>query len=377
MRRWLSGIVTIVIVCGIYASVALSLREGGVQAQQAPLNSANLRSVITATGHIVAKGQSNLSFDLPGLVVELPVEEGQHVSAGQLLARQDDAVQQLSVQQADLAVQSAQVVLDKLLKPVDARDVANAIAAVKAAEGNYSSLAGAVNPSTIKAYDLQYQQAQAAIKNYQILQQGAGGQYKNDDPNYQKSVAQVAIAQTSAEIARLRLQQVQNGPSLLAATANIAYAQARLAQVKAGTNQHDVDDAQAQLATAKLQRDQAQQQLDKTRLVASFAGTVTKVIVKLGEVSTGPALVLINDSQLYIDVSVDEASVGQIQLGQPVTFTVDALPGVNLTGKVSRINQMANAAGSVVTYTVRVELDKTDAPIKVDMTANVSFSVGQ
>src|SRR5258708_40342284 len=95
---------------------------------------------------------------------------------------------------------------------------------------------------------------------------------------------------------------------------NIAFAQARLAQVKAGTNQHDVDDAQAQLATAKLKRDQAQQQVDKTRLVAPFAGTVTKVIVKLGDESTGPALELINDSQLYIDVSVDEASVGAVQL---------------------------------------------------------------
>jgi multidrug resistance efflux pump len=357
MRQRHSLIAIIVIACSVYVTQIS-------WAQQ---------TSITATGRIVAKRQSNLSFDIPGTVVELPVQEGQHVDAGQLLAREDDAVQQLSFQQADLAAQGTQVALDKLLKPVDARDVANAEAAVKAAEGGYSGLAGAVNPNTIKAFDLQYQQAQAAAQNAEILRQGAGGQYAQDDPNYQKSVAQLGIAQTNAEIARLRLQQVQNGPSLLAATANIGYMQARLAQVKAGTNQLDVDDAQAQLATAKLQRDQAKILLDKTRLVAPFAGTVSKVIVKSGEVSGGPALVLIDDSQLYVEASVDETSIAHIQPGQPVTFTVDALPGTKLTGKVQRINQLADGATSVVTYTVRVQIDKTDAFIKVGMTANVSF----
>src|SRR5437016_1559239 len=141
MHRSLSRIAIIVFVCSVYVTV----RPLVSQAQQ-------VQSVITATGRIVAKRQSNLSFDVPGTVVELPVQEGEHVSAGQLLAREDDAVQQLSFQQADLAAQGAQVALDKLLKPVDARDVANAEAAVKAAEGNYSGLAGAVNPATIKAF---------------------------------------------------------------------------------------------------------------------------------------------------------------------------------------------------------------------------------
>ena len=393
MRRWLSRIAIIVIVCGVYFTVtqlihpSSSVTAASVnalpQAPQLSMENGVLSSGFTATGHIVARGESNLSFDLPGLVVELPIQEGQHVSAGQLLMREDDTTQQFAVQQADLAVQSAQVALDKLLKPVDARDVANAEAAVKAAEGNYSALAGAVNPATIKAFNLQYQQAVTAAQNADILRQGAGGQFANDDPNYQKSLAQVGIAQTNAEIARLKLQQVQNGPSLLAATANIAYAQARLAQVKAGTNQLDVDDAQAQLAVAKLQRDQAQQLLDKTRLVAPFDGTVTKVNFNLGEVSSGPALVLTDDSQLFVDVSVDEASVGEIQVGQAVKFTVDALPSVNLSGKIQRIDQTANKNASntpnssVTTYTVRVALDQTNAALKVGMTAEVSFSVGQ
>ncbi|MEP7284978.1 MAG: efflux RND transporter periplasmic adaptor subunit [Chloroflexota bacterium] len=386
MRQWLSGIAIIAVVGGIFITVSrFSVPASGVQASQAQeatveptpvdqgVDETDMRSGITATGHVVAKRQSNLSFDLPGLVVELPIQEGQRVTEGQLLARQDDTTLQLSLQQADLAVQAAQVALEKLLKPVDARDMANAVAGVKAAEGNYSGLAGAINPATINSYNLQYQKALDAAKGADLLRQGAGGQLKSDDPNYNKFIAQVGIAQTNAEIARLRLQQVQNGPSLLAATANIAYAQAALAQVKAGTRQIDVDDAQAQLATAKLLLDQAKLQLDKTRLVAPFAGTLTTVIIKLNEVSSGPAMLLTDDSQLYIEVSVAEANIGQIHLGQAVEFTVDALAGQKLTGKVQRIDQMANGNASVTTYTVRVALDKAAPALKMGMSTAATF----
>src|SRR5258708_9476578 len=265
MRRWLIVIGIVIIAGGTYIAATLFFRVPSssgtnaarssaqtsnqsqpVNSQPVRVNAANVNSAVTATGSVVAKGQSNLSFDIPGVVVELDVTEGQHVQAGQVLARVDDTDAQFALQQADASVQAAQAAMDKLLEPVDARDVANAAANVNAAEGNYSARNAAVNPATIKAYQLQYQQAVAAAQAADYQRAGLGGQYTTDDPNYQKGVAQVGIAQTNAEIARLKMQQATRGVSLESAAANIAYAQALLARVKAGPKPVDGGDPQAQ-----------------------------------------------------------------------------------------------------------------------------------
>jgi HlyD family secretion protein len=383
--------VTIVVVLIIIACVALPFVIGplagitpgsmpGAQNKQAALRTAiidkgDLILTVSATGSTVARRQAQISFDQAGRVQEVLVQEGQTVQAGQLLARLDDSTQQANLQQADYALKAAQAALDKLLRPVDAGDLANAEADVKSAQGQYSAIAGAVSLEQIKAYEVQYQQAQAAAKNAEALRIEAGGRYAQDDPNYQRYLAQVGTATFNAEIARLRLEQAKAGRSLVVATANIAYYQARLAQVKAGSKQADIDDAQAQLAIAQLQRDQTQHQLDKTRLLAPFAGVLIAVNVKAGEVKSGPVMVIMDNSEIYVDVKVDESDIGKIRVGQPIEFTLDALPDTTLTGKVQRIADMADASASVITYLVRVTLDPTSAPVKVGMTANASFLV--
>src|SRR5579859_4425856 len=183
MRRWLIVIVVIVVIgaCAAFAILGRAPSASGaggpaffgrptqVNLKTVRVDTGDLQSIVTATGSIVAKRQSALSFDFPGTIVEMTVQEGQQITAGQLLAREDDTSQQLNVQQADFAVQAAQAALDKLLEPVDARDVANAQANVKAAEGSYMSLQGAVSPSQLKSAQLGVQQAQAAAQNATLL----------------------------------------------------------------------------------------------------------------------------------------------------------------------------------------------------------------
>jgi HlyD family secretion protein len=345
--------------------------------KKAIIDTGDVRVTVSATGSLVPEQQSPISFNQPGRVVEVLVQEGQRVEAGQLLAREEATTQQASLDQAEYALQAAQAALAKLLKPVDARDIQNAEADVKTAEATYSSIANSTSLETIKAYQAQYQQALVAAKDAEAVRIEAGGLYGADSPGYQKALAQAGAAQMNAEIARLRLQQAQNGHSLLSATANITYFQARLAQVQAGPSQIQIDSAQAQLVIAQLQRDQAQHQLDKTRLIAPFAGIVSTVNIKVGEVSSGPAMVLTDTSHLYADVKVDERNIGKITPGQPVELSLDALPGMVLTGTVKRIADLSDSNSAVITYVVRITLDATSAPIRVGMTANATFVVAE
>ena len=54
-------------------------------------------------------------------------------------------------------------------------------------------------------------------------------------------------------------------------------------------------------------------------------------------------------------------------------ITLDSLQGVEVKGKIDRISPTSTTVNGVVSYTVRVVLDKSDAPLKTGMTANASI----
>ncbi len=81
-------------------------------------------------------------------------------------------------------------------------------------------------------------------------------------------------------------------------------------------------------------------------------------------------------NRLQVWVSVNEADIGRIKPGQPVTFTVDAQPGVVFPGKVGKIRLNATMTQNVVTYTVEVDTDNSGGKLFPYLTANVTFIVG-
>jgi HlyD family secretion protein len=338
----------------------------------------DIQLTVSATGNVVPIRQSNLTFDQSGRVTEVLVEQDQPVQAGQVLARVDNSAEAANLAQAENNLKAADASLQKLLEPVDPGQLAIAQANVKSAEASYSAQAGGTTPQQINNLQLQYQKAAQAAQDAEKLRIEAGGRTNGPgDPNYDKYVAQAGQAQVNAAIVQLNLQKAKAGTSLTQATAGIAYQQALLAQLKAGPKQSDIDAAQAAEVVAKLQRDQAQHQLDQTNLLAPYAGIMSTISVKPGMASSGVAMVISDISTLYIDTTVDETDIGKIQIGQPVQITLNALPNVNLTGKVLRITQTADTTASVITYVVRIALDKTDVPVKVGMSANATFIMSQ
>src|SRR5258708_8652346 len=233
-------------------------------------------ATITATGSLVPAQTSNLTFDASGIVRQILIEEGQHVEAGQTLGNVDDSSQQSAVEQAQLNLTAAQSALDKILQPVDAATIAQAEANVKSAEASYTSKASSANPLDVQTAADKVKQAQSnADFAAQIAK--AAGQYGPQDPRTQLAQAQAGQASFTLAQAQLSYQNSQMGSSLLSAQANIASSQAKLAQVKAGPLQSDIDQAQAAVVSAQAQLDQAKHSLTKTVLVPPFAGLVNQI----------------------------------------------------------------------------------------------------
>jgi len=132
--------------------------------------------------------------------------------------------------------------------------------------------------------------------------------------------------------------------------------------------------AAAQLEEARLSLEQAKQNLSNALIVAPFNGVVTAVNVMAGGTPpAGTAVEVADMRQMHVDVLVDETQITGVQVGQPAQFTIDALPGITVTGKVDAIDPAGTISQGVVNYNVRVVLDQTDAPLRLDMTANASI----
>jgi HlyD family secretion protein len=130
---------------------------------------------------------------------------------------------------------------------------------------------------------------------------------------------------------------------------------------------------------AQLNQLQAENALNNAQLVAPLDGVVSQVNIRQGELTGGtlPAIVLTNLDSLHMTLLVDEIDVRQVQVGQPVRLSVDALPDSALTGKVTAISPTANNVSGVIAYEVTVVPDPTDAPLRAGMSATAVITTAE
>ena len=98
--------------------------------------------------------------------------------------------------------------------------------------------------------------------------------------------------------------------------------------------------------------------------------------VEVGEqVSTEARAISLADTTGWIIETTDvtELEVVNLEVGQPATFTADALSGVTMTGVVTEISQSSFIQGGDVIYTVRIQADEVDPRLKWGMTVEVVF----
>ena len=155
------------------------------------------------------------------------------------------------------------------------------------------------------------------------------------------------------------------------AKANVAVGEAAISQAKGAALQAD----------AVLKR--AQRNLGYCTIISPVDGVIIDRRVNIGQTVVSslnaPSLFLIAKDlkRMQVWVSVNEADIGKIHAGQPVTFTVDALPGRIFHGKVGKVRLNATMTQNVVTYTVEVTTDNSSGFLLPYLTANVQFEVAR
>lgn len=237
----------------------------------------------------------------------------------------------------------------------------------------------------------------SAVKQGMILAQIDDTLYTADvtEAEAQLEQAQAGVQRSQADLEQMqaRLVQAQRdweraeklGPS--DALAESSYDNYKAVYETAKAN---VSIGRAAIVQARATVDQAQSTLKRAQRNLAFCtirspvdGVIIDRRVNIGQTVVSslnaPSLFLIAKDlkQMQVWVAVNEADIGSIKAGQPVTFTVDSFPGQNFVGQVNKVRLNASMTQNVVTYTVEVNTDNSDGKLLPYLTANVQFEVNR
>lgn len=119
------------------------------------------------------------------------------------------------------------------------------------------------------------------------------------------------------------------------------------------------------LEDARLSLENNNDKLENYNIVAPISGKVIQKNIKAGEkldnTNTSSPMAIISDlSSLIFTISVDELDISQIELGQKVSITADALEGQKFSGIVDNISIVGTSSNGVTSYPVKVVIDNSE-----------------
>lgn len=158
--------------------------------------------------------------------------------------------------------------------------------------------------------------------------------------------------------------------------AQLADAQRRLPDLQKGPDPDKLKLAQTALETAQANLSAAQSAFADAELKAPIAGTVASFKLKVGEqAAPGQPVVTLADFSRWVvkTNNLTEIDVVRVQTGQAAKLSLDALPEVPLTGKVTEISQVFVESRGDVTYVVTIALDQGEPRLRWGMTAQVTL----
>ena len=322
MSRWVQRAAIVVIGLGVLGAGAawyLKGRNGQVMAYRtAPVKRGDLLVSISATGTVEPEEVIDVGAQVAGQIMSFgkdadgrTVDYGSVVKEGTVLAKIDDSLYSADAAQAEAQVESGR-------------------AALQRAEADLGQLRAKLE------------------------------QAERDWQRAQKLGPSEALAQASYDAYQSAFET---------AAANLAVGQAAILQAKAG------------LAQAQALGRRAQRNLSYCTISSPVNGVIIDRRVNIGQTVVAslnaPSLFLIAKDlkRMQVWVAVNEADIGKIHPGQPVTFTVDAYPGETFRGEVGKVRLNASMTQNVVTYTVEIVTDNSNGRLLPYLTANVQFEL--
>jgi len=298
-----------------------------------------------STDNAYVKGdRAQIAPELSGIIVDVPVQENQHVSRGQLLFKLDDQSYRLSLARIDAEIETTRA-------------------------------------------DIRGLRAQWRTKREEIKAAQSQLNYAQQEFDRQSDLADKKIA------SQQKLQETRMG--LDVARQRISAAQEDLQRIEAqlaGDPKIRTDD-HPRVKQMVAARDEALLQLRRTTIESPLDGIVSKRPVPGSYATAGvPAMVVVADTDLWIEANFKETELTLVRPGQTAIVKVDTYPDAECTGKIASIAQATgaefavlppqNASGNWVKVVQRIPVRVAvtcragDPPLRVGMSTTVEIDTG-
>src|SRR6059036_196038 len=308
-KKLLIPVLIVVVTLSIVGYGMFIRNRGVVTVQTGRVIRQDLTQTVSANGEIKPKKYVNLSSNMMGRIVGLPVREGDHVRAGTLLVQLESIQSEADVRSAEASLDAAQTELEGM-----SASIRSAQAAVATAKAEITR-----SEADLARARQNFSRAEQMTREGLIAKE----QYDRAKADFDISSAQ-----------------------LNAANARLAQAEAQEAQALTQRNSTALRIAQQRAALTR-----ARDQFSKTTIRSTLDGIITNLPVNEGEIAIvgiqnqpGTTLMTIADmSIITAEVKVDETDIVNVRLGQEARIKVDALGDRMLLGQVTEIGNSALA----------------------------------
>jgi multidrug resistance efflux pump len=383
-------------------------------------------TALVGSGSIEAETVA-ITAELGGRIIELKVDEGDEVTAGQILVELDKAGLLAQKTQLEAAISTAKANLELVSAPARSEDIAAAQAQLSQAKvardgaklswerakelvNNPHKLTARINQTQaqvtvaernlemaqvqLKRMDIQAEAASRNQSNHAALVQNEAAQHQLQAAQVGIEMAEVALNGTKRQVEHLI--QMRNQPLTLIAQAHLAEAtywqteaavlaaEANLTAVEADPTPEDIAVARAQVREAETILAAVDVQLAKQTLTAPRDGLIGRKLANPGELAApGAVLLELNDIDIVdLVVYIPETRIGEVKVGQKAQVYVDAYDDQVFEGWVSFIAHEAEFTPRNVqtqeervnlVFAVKIKLDNSDHRLKPGMPADAKI----
>ena len=386
-------LITILIVVLVVPTLGCGIEsdEAGLpETQIITVQRGDLTIDITAAGNLALSDTEDLAFDLfyqEGTVEEVLVEEGDIVTAGQVLARLDTeewedqvgaledevTTEERGLLQAQINLQTAEQNLNDSRDNKASKELALLNAQISLDQANYHL---SVAEETYTWPDIEVAEAEVE-KAEAFLQYALDGSAESSNATWDRLITRAQAELAAAEQVYDALVEGYDTEEVAIKKKQVEAAEMSLVQAQK-TLDKVADDVTKKELEVKLKivlvedaskaLEDAEKELDKANgkspiIVALFDGFITRVNVEGGdEVMTGTVAVQLADPNKFeADIMVSEMDILQVKEGGEASVQVDAMPGISLPATVIHIAPTATIQSGVVNYEVKVKVESLEA----------------
>lgn len=410
-RKWIKRVLVIAAVLALLFWIVVRPMLGGTAAvsgayQTAQVQRQDLTVSVSGSGTVTPIESYQVSALVTGEILDSPFEDGDQVEKDQLLYRIDPGSAQTALQQAQLSVQQAQMNYDTLASSLQVKAIGGGVVqTLHVQEGDLVSAGTAIadiTDTSTMTLTVPFQAGDAAhISAGQAAQVTLSGTLETLSGTVESVASADQVGSGGALVRQVKIRLTNPGALTDATTAtarvgsyacaaggtlsprlrqtitaaasgeitslNVSVgsrvsAGAVLAAIGGESAENSLADAALAVQNAQLSLQSAQEALDSYTITSPISGTVIEKNLKAGDQLNGGdsgAMAVIYDlSQLELQMDVSELDIGQIQPGQTVEITAEALPGQTFTGVVEKVSVNGTTTDGFTTYPVTILLSE-------------------